>query len=220
METSKISDLTVGNKFPFGKINGEPLIWYAGEPNHKLYPPDTVTIVPVGTMGNITFSSANPIDKVKERRLYGNNRYQDSYVRQRINSDEFLHAIFTDEELAAIVETCVHTLIPEVDGGGIGPSYDRLFLLSASEVGLVEDDAEGSIIELFKDEKIRKARDIESDLDWWWLRSANVSNSYNVRCVSAYGTLSYSNAYYGNWGLRPACNLKSDYLVSVLGGQE
>jgi hypothetical protein len=220
MNTVKISDLSVGDEFQFGKINGEPVIWLVGEHNHKLSPPDTVTVVTKGTLGNITFAPANPVDKIKERRLYGNNRYQDSYVRVYINSDEFLHAVFTEEETAAIVETGIDTLIPKIDGGGIGPSVDRLFLLSASEVGLVENDPEGSVIELFKNEKFRIARDIKGYSGCWWLRSAVLSEFSHVRSVLIDGTLDHYNAYNGDFSLRPACNLKSDYQVFVTGAQK
>ena len=218
MDKIRISDAKVGDKIQFGSINEIPLVWLIGELNHEGYPSDTVNIVTEGTIGNMAFAPGNPIDKIKERRLYGSNVYRDSYVRHRLNSDDFITAVFTKEEVAAIVETPLDTLLPDIDGGGVSPCIDRLFLFSASEVGLTEDDGEGSIIELFKDPRNRCAKDIEGDHDWWFLRSAIVSVSYNVRLVSYNGTASNLNAYSGSWGVRPACNLKSDYLVSVLGG--
>jgi hypothetical protein len=103
---------------------------------------------------------------------------------------------------------------PNVDGGGIDPIFDLLFLLSASEAGLNKEDAEGSIIELFKDEENRIAFDIDDNEDWWWLRTPYASYSYNARYVSTSGTLNHGYAYSGSGGLRPACNLSSDHPVS------
>ena len=37
----------------------------------------------------------------------------------------------------------------------------------------------------------------------------------NARNVNTDGTLNRNNAYYGNYGLRPACYLDSDLLISV-----
>jgi hypothetical protein len=198
----------------FGRINGEPLVWHIAEQNHKGFPLDTITIIPVSTLGNITFSRANPLDKDHDRRLYGNNRYKDSDVRRYINSDEFLKTVFSPEELDAIVETELKVKQPDIDGGEIDVLRDRLFLLSASEVGLEEGDTEGGVIELFKDGKNRRILDIDGDPDWWWLRSALVSDSCHVRDVNTDGSTDLVNAYHGNRGVRPACNLKISYLVS------
>jgi hypothetical protein len=216
MEKVQIAELKIGDKITFGRINSEPLVWSIAEQNHKGFPAGTVTIVPVRTLGNITFAPANPLDKIRERRLYGNSRYKDSYVRRYINSDEFLKAVFSPEELDAVVETEIRVKQPDVDGGGIDVISDRLFLLSASEAGLDDDGAEGEAIELFKDDKNRCALDIDGDPDWWWLRSPYVSLSDYVRIVITDGSTSNNNAYNGNFGVRPACNLLSSNLVSVV----
>jgi hypothetical protein len=215
MERIKIAELTTGERIKFGNINGNPLIWRIAEQNHKGFPADTVTIATDGTIGNITFAPANPLDKIRERRLYGSNRYKDSYVRRYINSDEFIKSLFTPDEAAAIIETEIKTRTPDVDGGGIDAFHDHLFLLSASEAGYVKDeDEEGSILELFKDGKNRRALDIDEKRDWWLLRSALVSDSDHVRYVDADGSTSSSYAYHGSRGVRPACNLLSNNLVS------
>jgi hypothetical protein len=214
MEMVKIAELKIGEKIKFGRINGKSLIWRIAEQNHKGFPADTVTIVTDGTIGNITFAPANPLDKDHDRRLYGSNRYNDSYVRRYINSDEFINSLFTNEEAAAIIETEIKTRQPDVDGGGIDTDLDRLFLLSAPEVGHGEENEEGNIIELFKDGENRQTFDINGDNDWWWLRSAIVSFSSDVRNVHTGGSTYHHNAYHGNVGVRPACNLKISYPVS------
>ena len=54
--------------------------------------------------------------------------------------------------------------------------------------------------------------------DWWWLSTAvsTASNGYehNARFVGNDGSLNYNGAYYGYYGLRPACYLDSDLLIS------
>ena len=55
--------------------------------------------------------------------------------------------------------------------------------------------------------------------DWWWLSTAfsTKSNGYEslARVVHTDGTLSWSHACFGHLGLRPACYLDSDLLISV-----
>lgn len=52
------------------------------------------------------------------------------------------------------------------------------------------------------------------------VRSPNSSNANNVRYVNSDGSLHRSNAYYGNWGVRPALTLKSDILASILDAED
>ena len=62
-------------------------------------------------------------------------------------------------------------------------------------------------------------RDSPNADDWWWLSTAfsTKSNGYEslARLVRTDGTLNWSLAYYGYCGLRPACYLDSDLLISV-----
>lgn len=55
--------------------------------------------------------------------------------------------------------------------------------------------------------------------DWWWLSTAfsTKSNGYEslARFVYTDGTLNWNYAYYGYYGLRPACYLDSDLLISI-----
>jgi hypothetical protein len=210
----EIGGIEIGGRIQFGNINGEPLIWRVAAKDHRGFPEGAVTIVTEGTIGNITFAPADPLDKIRERRFYGPNRYKDSYARRYINSDEFIKAVFSTGEIAAIARTEVKTKQPDIDGGGIDTVSDLLFLLSASEAGLEDEDGEGSLLELFKDAESRRARDIDGDYDWWWLRSADVSNSYYVRYVYSDGSENSSGAYTGHLGVWPACNLLSSAPVA------
>jgi hypothetical protein len=214
MERIEIAGLKTGEKITFGRVNGEPLIWRIAEKNHKGFPADTVTVITDRTIGNITFAPANPLDKNHDRRLYGSNRYRDSYARRYLNSDEFIKSVFSADEAEAVIGTELNIKRPDADGGGIDTVLDRLFLLSASEAGHEDENEEGSLLELFRDRENLRAVDIDGDPDWWWLRSACASYSYLVRSVNTSGTLNNIYAYYGNWGLRPICNLSSGLLVS------
>lgn len=69
-------------------------------------------------------------------------------------------------------------------------------------------------------DQYRRNRDVIPNADdWWWLSTAysTASNGYehSARFVSAGGTLDRSYAFYGHLGLRPACYLDSDLLISV-----
>ena len=69
-------------------------------------------------------------------------------------------------------------------------------------------------------DQYRRNRDVISNADdWWWLSTAfsTKSNGYEslARHVSSDGALYGGGAYFGGSGLRPACYLDSDLLISV-----
>lgn len=66
----------------------------------------------------------------------------------------------------------------------------------------------------------RKYRSVIPNLnDWWWLATAYSTESngyaYYARAVSSDGSLYYSAAYFGDYGVRPAFYLKSSILESL-----
>ena len=68
-------------------------------------------------------------------------------------------------------------------------------------------------------DQYRRNRDVIPNADdWWWLSTAysTASNGYehSARFVRDDGALDWHDAYRGYYGLRPACNLSSDLLVS------
>lgn len=118
------------------------------------------------------------------------------------------------------------------DGGGSETVTDKVFLLSNTEVGLANENniAEGKRLALFTTadssrlayptaEAVSKSEYTNTNLAaskawYYWLRSPNAGNSSHARCVLSSGALSYSSAYGGDYGVRPALNLSSDILVS------
>lgn len=69
-------------------------------------------------------------------------------------------------------------------------------------------------------DQYRRNRDVIPLVDdWYWLSTAysTAANGYehSARRVGNDGTLSWYDAYHGNYGLRPACYLDSDLLISV-----
>lgn len=69
-------------------------------------------------------------------------------------------------------------------------------------------------------DQYRRNRDVIPNADdWWWLSTAysTEANGYehSARLVWNDGTLSWGRAYDGLRGLRPACYLDSDLLISV-----
>ena len=69
-------------------------------------------------------------------------------------------------------------------------------------------------------DQYRRNRDVIPNADdWWWLSTAfsTKSNGYEslARIVVTDGTLYRNYAYHGSCGLRPACYLDSDLLISI-----
>lgn len=117
------------------------------------------------------------------------------------------------------------------DGGGSEAVSDKVFLLSNTEVGLVNENniAEGKLMSLFSTASNRITKptatavskseytnsSLNANSDWnYWLRTPYASSSNFARCVNEYVTINISSAYYGNVGVRPALNLNSTIAVS------
>lgn len=71
-------------------------------------------------------------------------------------------------------------------------------------------------IGLLSEEQYEKYSDVLKLDDYWWLITPNSANSHVVRSVHTSGALHNNIAYFGNPGLRPLCNLKSDIEVSLI----
>ena len=139
----------------------------------------------------------------------------------------FLNA-FTANERAALLNTTITVGKSSTDGGGTETCTDKIFPLSCTEVGLSGDHVCGSKLAIFSDNNSRIATVTASCVAnsnyssnpgsgaawYYWLRDAYAGSANNARGVSTGGTLGGNNACHGNGGLRPACNLSSDLLIS------
>lgn len=139
----------------------------------------------------------------------------------------FLNA-FTANERAALLDTTIVVGKSSTDGGGTETCVDKIFPLSCTEVGLSGDHVCGSKLAIFSDNTSRVATvtadcvansnyssNPAANAAWYyWLRDAYAGSAYNARRVRTDGALAGYNACYGDNGLRPACNLSSDLLIS------
>lgn len=135
---------------------------------------------------------------------------------------------FTENERNTMLTTNLTASKSATDGGGVESFYDKVFLLSCTEVGLSGDHICGVKLPLFSDNVSRRSAvtaecvansnwpdNPASSTNWdWLLRDANASSAYYVRIVDRNGGLLNCHAYYGYYGLRPAVNLSSDLYVS------
>lgn len=139
----------------------------------------------------------------------------------------FLNA-FTANERAALLSTTLTVGRSSSDGGGTDTCTDKVFLLSCSEVNLSGDVTAGSKLAIFSDNASRIATvtascvansdyssNPSSGAAWYyWLRDAYADSADTARYVNDDGNMYGKSAFYGNYGLRPACNLSSDLLIS------
>ena len=139
----------------------------------------------------------------------------------------FLNA-FTANERAALLNTTITVGKSSTDGGGTETCTDKIFPLSCTEVGLSGDHVCGSKLAIFSDNSSRIATVTASCVAnsnyfsnpgsgaawYYWLRDAYAGSARDARYVNTDGALDWVSAYNGRRGLRPACNLSSDLLIS------
>ena len=133
---------------------------------------------------------------------------------------------FTANERAALLATTITVGKSSTDGGGTETCVDKVFPLSCTEVNLSGDHVCGSKLAIFSDNSSRIATvsasaaansnyDVDANQAWYyWLRDAYAGSAGDARGVGSGGTLNGYYAYNGRVGLRPACNLSSDLLIS------
>ena len=138
---------------------------------------------------------------------------------------------FSQEERDAILFTPLRVVKPSVDGGGYEDITRKVFLPSATEVGLGDEGgiAEGTAWGFYISNAARRAgltpqafNNTLSDSNpsaigngwYWWLRTPHSSYSEFPWFVNEFGGLGVHYAYNGYIGVRPALNLSSFTLVS------
>ena len=138
---------------------------------------------------------------------------------------------FTDDEKAAILSTTIRVVKPIVDGGSYEDIARKVFLPSTTEVGLDNENniPEGTAWGYYTSDTARigyvtqqcfsntpsSSKPSSKTTAWyWWLRTTACSYARYARYVHSYGSLNYSGACLGDYGVRPALNLSSSLLVS------
>ena len=133
---------------------------------------------------------------------WGRNCWHLSSIRRLLNG-KFLDG-FTEADQQAISHT-YHRTYSFTEREYIH-TYDKFFLLSASEAGFEVDEEtvmdEGDVCPYFKTgSESRQLLDAYGTAHSWWLRSPNPCNGYLVRYVTPSGALSH---HYANNGLAVA----------------
>ena len=140
-------------------------------------------------------------------------------------------AMLDPKFVAELLNTTLTVVKSSTDGGSYETFTAKMFLASTTEVGLANENgiAEGSLLALFSNNASRvayptaecvnnseyKNSSLATSKGWyWWLRTPYSSNASIVRNVNSGGTLNYYYTSFGDGGVRPLCNLKSEILVS------
>lgn len=163
-----------------------------------------------GTPETVTVMLCNPpiwcsFDGGRKGFPFGCNEWEPSDVRARLQGDVLDG--FDAEDRAVIVPVRKATYSPQNER--IRHTSDKLFLLSASEIGIaVDDDAirdEGKPYAYFEDgdDEKRRLTDTDGDSCYWWLRSPRPWYALNVRLVYPSGALDGGAA--DGLGLAAAC---------------
>ena len=130
----------------------------------------------------------------------GHNVWEFASIRSFLHDEVFKK--LSAEEQAVVKFVKLHT------GKNDAVTTDRVFLLSAKELGLVKDEA-GETLPYFTGtdaDEHRKYYDEEGDSRWYFTRSPLPGNAVSVRYVYTDGSLDSSYAHYG-YGAVPACIL-------------
>ena len=106
-----------------------------------------------------------------------------------------------------------------IDAAGCSSAFLTSELDLTADDGLKDYGTCNVTIFLLAVDQYRRNRDVIPNADdWWWLSTAvsTASNGYehSARGVSTDGALNRDNACNGSNGLRPACYLDSDLLIS------
>lgn len=130
----------------------------------------------------------------------GCNEWEKSSMRKYLNG-EFLEML-SEEDRSAVKYVELHT------GRKDAVSTDRVFLLSAKELGFDVDEA-GKALPFFTGENAADSRiytDGDGDARWYFTRSPYPGGALSVRYVSTDGSLNSINALNG-FAAVPACML-------------
>ena len=161
-------------------------------------------------------------DVILDKQLYNENdkyvTWEKSSLRAWLNK-KFIKRAFIDEEREKInITEIINQDNPVYGTEGGNNTFDKIFLLSLSEVSEQQDGEKYG----FLDDEIRACgkSDFSKTGSWWWLRSPGYASD-SAAVVSSRGWVAMSgrDVYYFYDGVRPALhlNLSSPHLFSYAG---
>ena len=178
-------------------------------------------------LGNVSNSVSGNTNSL-QRALMGSNNYNESAIRQWLNSSEPAGSAWTpqtkwdrypswsatysgflsrlDSNLVPVIGTCTKRTAKNTitDGGGYVDTTEKIFLISRTEAfGDKENNIEeGSKYDIYSDNASR-IKTKSGTAKYWWVRSPNSTVAGYVRNVSTSGALSSYGAS-GALGVVPA----------------
>lgn len=166
---------------------------------------NSITLVTHYLVAQMPFDAAEPNNPDEYIAKYGSNNYEQSSIRQWLNSAETSGKWWKPQ-------TEYDKPIPSVeymDGFLLGIDKSFVNVLTKNELGdkfwlLSEDEVDN--IEFFKDKENRKKQYVNGEEYFWWLRTPYSGYTCNVRGVNTSGELNYDYAYYSD-GIAPACEI-------------
>ena len=161
-------------------------------------------------------------DVILDKQLYNENdkyvTWEKSSLRAWLN-EKFINRAFSDEEKEKInITEIVNQDNPVYGTEGGNNTFDKIFLLSLSEVSEQQDGEKYG----FLDDEIRACgkSDFSKTVSWWWLRSPG-RNSFSAAEVDCCGWILRCgvDVCYDSDGVRPALhlNFSSSNLFSYAG---
>ena len=252
-----LSNLPLGAKIKYGKhsVNGEvaqDIVWVIVAKNHQstpAYPSNSVTLFTEKIIDKRFFDAPESGGQI-DRRAFGNNRYSVSNIDQWLNKDgaaglwyeathtydavtdsdrgkpAFLH-YFSTAEKNAILSTTIRTKLCSYDGGEYEDISRKVFLPSASELG-VDYANEGTlwsyiatnpgaantvVTNQFVTNQIVPdgGTAIQENYGAYWVRTNRDDITYYSRFFNNGWGHTHTNS---SLGIRPAFNLPSTLSVS------
>lgn len=226
-----LGSLKAGDTIVFGTYNGTKIKWTIFDTLDK-----EKGFITVGSLTSpadkMIFdqpenASDNP-NPISQRKLYGNNRYYLSNIRQWLNSDKaknewwtashdydtapsykswngFMYEI-SDYEKSIIVPKSVKCILDTNDGGGSETMTDYFFLCSSYAMG-------GEVVYPLEDDHIYEwiegvgANNRKFEDNYWCRTIAGTSSAAQLRYFSSSGGLSYGSAYVNYLSVRPFSQL-------------
>lgn len=156
-------------------------------------------------MANVLDDMYLPFDTPSKKYCWGHNAWDTCSLREWLNG-HFLSG-FPEADREAMIRVEKTTYRNDDEGGKAYTTQDKLFLLSASELGFTGDNIknEGVAYPFYKNPKNRKKTDSPSgDKSRYWMRSPYPWYTSTAHTVCSDGALNYYNAHIG-CGVAAAC---------------